>query len=273
MRKGLAVLSVAVTFAVVMVGMAACDDAKESGFTEGQSDADFDTGRFNAESGVATTKDGRVDCKPSLPVTFKANWTAPQKKTDCSTEQLGEYFDVCLNPINPPACKEWREKPENAACTACVEPDADESDAGIAAGPIEQHLDRYYFTLNVGGCLSLERSKIDPSESDTGKCAAAYSDSIQCQRASCTSCLPNEGAKFEDYLECQSKAKTSACAGFDQKFSAACGATFNDPDGGAAGCFRQPNDKDKSGAICSGAAGAPPCREHFVRAMAIFCGP
>lgn len=250
MRKGVAVLSVALTVAGMGISAAACEDTAPNTFPEGEPDATFDSGPGFNTDGNTTGKDafGPVDCNPALPATFKVDWKAPKQKpvpAACSAEDLTGYYDACLKPsFDEKECKTWREA--HATCTTCIEPEDN-------PGPIQQHLERYYYTLNVAGCLALERK-----EPEVGKCPAVFSDSIQCQRASCNNCLPTQGATFPDFQKCQKEAKTSACAGYESKIVQVCTTTYNDPDGGAYGCFQNGPEGQKA---------------HFVRVEGIFCGP
>ena len=252
MQKGRAFLSVGLTVGLFALAAAACESESGSNFDEGQQDAGAgDTGPGFNTDGNTTGQDVKnpVSCNPSLPASFKPVWKAPTKSTACTQPQLGEYFDACLTNQGPDAgdpCKTWTEADANKNCAACIEP-ADNS------GPIQWHRDRFYYTLNVAGCLSLSRN--EPNE---GQCAATYAASIQCQRDSCDDCFRVEGATFPDFQKCQASAKGSACAGYEGKIGQICGTTYNDPDGGAYGCFRQSQDADQ--------------KEHFVRVQGIFCG-
>ena len=252
LHKSRAFLSVTLTVGSLALAVAACESESGSSFNENEKDAGFaDTGPGFNTDGAATGKDaqGPVDCNPSLPATFKPAWKAPTKSAACSTPQLGQYFDACLTNQGPDAgnpCKTWTEDTANKACAACIEP-ADNT------GPIQWHRDRYYYTLNVAGCLALERN--EPNE---GECPATYAASIQCQRDSCDGCFQTEHATFADFQKCQGNAKQSACASYEGKIGQVCGTTYNDPDGGAFDCFRKNGDANQ--------------KEHFVRVEGIFCG-
>lgn len=251
MHKGRAFLSVSLTVGLFALAVAACESEPSSSFNENEKDGGFtDTGPGFNTDGNATGKDavGPVSCNPSLPASFKPVWNAPKKSTACSLEELGGYFDACLTNQGPDAgnpCKTWTDA--HASCAACIEP-SDNS------GPIQWHRDRFYYTLNVAGCLAISRG-----EMDEGQCPATYAASIQCQRDSCNDCFRVEGATFPDFQKCQGSAKASACAGYEGKIGQVCGTTYNDPDGGAYDCFRQSQDANQ--------------KEHFVRVEGIFCGP
>lgn len=230
----------------------ACESESSSVFNENEdagSDFGADTGPgFNVDS-QTTQQDVEipVSCTPSLPATFKPMWKVPTKAAVCSLKELGDYFDACLTPHAPDAgdpCKTWTDA--HATCAVCIEPTDN-------TGPIQWHRDRFYYTLNIAGCLALERN-----EPDEGQCPAAYAATIQCQRASCDGCFSADGATFSDFQKCQTSARASACAGYEGIRGTTCGTTYNDPDGGAYDCFPRSKDEQQ--------------KDHFVRVKAIFCG-
>jgi hypothetical protein len=250
MQKGRAFLAVGVLVGVFSVAMVACDDDSSSTFNPGDEDAGAgDSGPGFKTDGDTTGTDakGPIDCTPSMPATFTPVWKAPTKSNACSQQELGEYFDACLTNHGPDAgdpCKDWRDAHD--ACTKCIEPE-DKS------GPVQWHRDRYYYTLNVAGCLSLLRN--EPNE---GQCAATYAASIQCQRDSCDGCFQSGNATFADFQNCQKSAKASACATYEGKIGQVCGTTYNDPDGGAIECFMASGEN---------------ARSLYTRVEGIFCGP
>ncbi len=249
MQKGRAFLSVGLTVGLLALAVAACESETGSSFDETEQDAgSTDTGPGFNTDGSSNDQDGRgpIECSPSLPNSFSPNWKPPTKSSACSQAELGEYFDACLTSHGPDAgdpCKTWTDA--HASCAACIEP-ADNS------GPIQWHRDRFYYTLNVAGCLAISRDEMNP-----GQCPATYAASIQCQRDSCSDCFLIDNATFPDFQKCQGSAKASACASYESKISEICGTTYNDPDGGAYDCFRQSSDADQ--------------KQHFVRVEGIFC--
>jgi len=251
MQKGRAFVSVGLTVGLFALAVAACESETGSNFDDSEQDAGVaDTGPGFNTDGNTTGKDatGPVTCDPSLPATFKPAWKPPTKSAACRQDELGEYFDACLTNQGPDAgdpCKTWTDA--HAECAACIEP-ADNT------GPVQWHRDRYYYTLNVAGCLAISRN-----EMDEGQCPAAYAASIQCQRESCDDCFRAEGATFQDFTKCQQGARNSACSGYEGKIGQVCGTTYNDPDGGSYDCFRQSGDANQ--------------KAHFVRVEGIFCGP
>jgi hypothetical protein len=239
------------TTGVVTLSVAACESETPSNFNEGEKDgASGDTGPgFNVD-GNTTGQDQQVPvtCNPALPTNFAPVWKPPAKATACSTKELGDYYDACLGNVGTAdagsICTAWKEA--NKACGDCIEP-ADNS------GPIQWHRDRTYYTLNLAGCLSLERN-----EPEEGKCPATYNASIQCQRDSCSGCLLQSNAQFKDFQNCQANAKATGCKTYNDKIVPVCGTTFNDIDGGAYDCFRPTGEQE---------------RPHFIRVEGIFCGP
>jgi hypothetical protein len=249
MQKRRAFFAVALTTGVFALAAAACESETGSSFNDSENDSGtIDTGPGFVVDG-SSGNDGTtpVSCDPKLGAGFTPTWKAPTKANACTEAELGEYFDACLTNQGPDAgdpCKTWTDA--HASCTACIEP-ADKS------GPVQWHRDRYFYTLNVAGCLALERN-----EPEEGKCPATYAASIECQRAACDGCFQTPNATFENFQTCQKSAKASACAGYEGKIGQVCGTTYNDPDGGAWDCFK--SDKDTA-------------KQHFVRVEGIFCGP
>jgi hypothetical protein len=248
MQKGRVVLFVTLTTGSFALAAAACEDDGASKFEEREADAAFDSGPgFDLDSNTGQDGSAPVSCDPSLPAAFAPVWKAPTKTAACSPEDLGDYFDACLTNQGPDAgnpCKTWTDAHDT--CAKCIEP-TDNS------GPIQWHRDRYYYTLNVAGCLALERN-----EPNDGQCPAAYNASIQCQRAACDGCFQAANATFQDFQTCQKSAKGVSCATYESKLGETCGTTYNDPDGGAYDCFRKGDDADQ--------------KVHFVRVEGIFCG-
>lgn len=249
MKKTRAFLSVGLTAGLVVLAAAACDSDPSSSFNEDEQDAGAgEAGPGFDTDGDTTGRDatGPVECKPSLPASFKADWKPPARSTACSTPQIEAYFQACIASLGTDAgdaCQTWKDA--NDACGACIE-------APDNSGPIQWHRDRYYYTLNIAGCLAVSRNELAE-----GQCPATYAASIQCQRDSCDGCFQSGDATFEDFQRCQQSAKASACAGYEGKIGQVCGTTFNDPDGGAFGCFR---NNDSAGT-------------HILRLAGIFCGP
>jgi hypothetical protein len=249
MQKGRAFVSVALSAGSFALAAAACDGEPSSTFNTNEDSGFVSPGPgFDIDGGsMGNDATGPVNCAPSLPATFAPVWKPPTKATACSPDELGEYFDACLSNAKSDAgdpCKAWTEA--HAQCAACIEP-TDNS------GAIQWHRERYYYTLNVAGCLALERS--EPNE---GQCPATYAASIQCQRESCGDCFQTPNATFADFQRCQASAKASACASRAAKVAEVCGTNYTDPDGGAFDCF--PKSKNE----------AP--KDHFVRVEGIFCG-
>jgi hypothetical protein len=252
MHKGRALVSVALTAASFALAVAACESETPSNFDDREKDASpTDTGPGFTDPDAAAEEDGKppASCNPYLPGTYEPAWKAPTANpTACETPELSGYYDACLAPKAPDAgdtCKAWKD--EHVGCAACIEP-ADNT------GPVQWWRDRFYYTLNLAGCLALERN--EPNE---GQCPATYAASIQCQRDSCDGCFDAPNATWPDFQTCQKSAKATACAGFEGKIGNICGTTYNDPDGGAWDCFPHDNDPNKQ-------------KDHWVRVEGIFCG-
>jgi hypothetical protein len=247
MQKRRAIFSVTLSTVALVLVAVACDDESTSKFEEPGSDANFDTGPGFVDDAGNNEEAGPVECKPSLP-SFTANWKAPTKASACSAQQLGEYYDACLTTQSPDAgsaCKTWTDA--NAACRDCIEP-TDNS------GPIQWHRNRKYYTLNVGGCLAIERS-----EPTAGQCPEAYGTMLQCRRDACSGCFDDPNAVFADFQTCQQEANKGVCATYAATFGNVCPDNYNQQDGGAPDCF--PTSSNEAS------------KDHFVRVEGIFCGP
>lgn len=234
--------------AALAFAAAACDDASSSEFREPEPDAGSlaETGTFANDTGTGEGGGPSASCDPSLPDAFAPTWRPPTRAAACSTEQLAAYHDACtpgkLADGGDP-CKAWLEA--NAACTSCLEP-------AEGNGPIQWFRGRYYYGLNVAGCLALERN-----EPEDGKCPSAYAAPLECQRAACDGCFASASAKYSDFQACQAAAKAGDCARYSTKLAETCEAGYAGADGGAASCFKRA-DED--------------ARAHFLRVEAIFCG-
>ena len=251
MLKGRAFLFAALTAGVFAFAASACESESGSGFTEGSEDAGApgDTGPgFNID-GNANLEDSRppLVCTPQLPATFAPAWIPPTKTAACTPALLEEYYDTCLANAGAPdagaTCDAWLAA--NKACGDCIEPDDN-------SGPIQWHRGRDYYTLNVAGCLAIERGEMADDQ-----CPAVYNASFQCQRESCKGCQFTTQAEFEQFSKCQGDARTSGCKTYHDKVNPTCGAGFTGPDGGAYSCFRPANEGQRS---------------HFIRVEGIFCG-
>lgn len=249
MQKCLAFLSIALTAGGIALAGVACDDAPSSQFVDAVQDSgsSTDAGFGFTDGPTLGDSEAPVDCSPSLPATFAPAWKPPTKAAACDQGELADYYDRCVKATGVDAgadCKAWLSA--HGGCSSCLEPKDNN-------GPIQFYRDRFYYTLNVSGCLSLLRN-----EPGDGTCPAAYSASIQCQRESCDGCVIQDGAQFADFQRCQQSAKTTGCKTYEDKIGQLCDPTFNDPDGGAYACFR-PSGEDE--------------RTHFLRVEGIFCGP
>jgi hypothetical protein len=265
MHKGCAFFLSAVTLATLVVTVAACSgDDDDSTFKESPPDAASDSpGSFNLDGGGF--RDGPLgeaspgaSCEPLIPDGYKPVWNAPVAKgapPPCSAGQVDDYFAACVASLGTDgaekACADWKAaSAENLTCATCAEPTNN-------SGPIQWHQDRYYYTLNIAGCIALKQSDLDADG-----CGAAYSAAVQCSRDACGGCFKTEGATFDDFRNCQNiAASTGQCASLETQQSATCNASA---DGGVksdpttSGCFRQTSE------------GAD---VFFKRVIGTFCGP
>jgi hypothetical protein len=248
MEKGsFAVLLVAsLVGSVVVVACGETEEPSTFGDPSGNTDSGPPPGNFAPDGGTPEAGDAApFECEVNIPETFEHTWKPPTHQDACTTEQLGSYYDECLesSALNEPAkCEAWRKVAANAGCLACVET-ADNS------GPVQwfDAPQRHYF-WNFAGCFALED---DPGDD---KCGALHDKVAQCTRASCSSCLEPGGSFFE-FTECQKDARTQGiCASIDTQRQSACqGVTGAD---GTAKACRGGNDRD-----------------HWVNIGTIFCGP
>lgn len=256
MLKRRAVLACVIGMSGVMGVFVACSDEEPgSTFTpQPGEDASSDTGPgFNLDAAREDQRSPQA-CKPSMPANFKVDFKVPTKQSVCSDTQLGTYWDACLKPgalsstdASTP-CGAWLAA--NAECGACIETEDN-------SGPIQWHRDRLYYTLNVAGCLALERGETDGG---ANTCAHTYHASVQCQRESCDDCRIESEQDFTvSFQGCQTAAKTTGgCKEYNDKVKPPiCENNFGGKDAAAEECF---------------ATNADDRRGFFVRVEKIFCG-
>lgn len=245
-----AYLSIALTVGAFAAVAAACDGSSSGSEFE---DPILDGGE--PDSGPSLVTDGSsfdsalppVSCDPSLPDNFEPDWKPPTKEEVCEQSDLEKHYEECLEINRNTAqggarCDAWKEA--NEACAECVER-ADNS------GPIQIHRGGYYYTLNISGCLALERNEFGADQ-----CPAATAASFKCQRDACDSCFEAPNAEYSDFVECQQRARDSVCSTYNGKIPATCESGYTGPDGGAYACMRQGDDE----------------KTHFIRVESIFCG-
>lgn len=173
----------------------ACSSSEDSTFEDGEQKFDATDGPISSlvpDSGLDAAKPGPSSCPPAIPAGFTPAWKAPTKAAACSPAQLKEYWAKCLaDPTKTEAdgsCAAW--KAANTTCGDCAEPD-DKS------GPIQWHLSRKYYSLNIAGCIHVQQQKAELAD-----CGEAYNSAVQCGRESCEFCF-GLGGTFEQFRDCQ----------------------------------------------------------------------
>lgn len=247
-KKGVAFFSVASTVALGGFAAAACEEDKASTFNNGQDEASFDSGgSFNTDANTTGDVKGPVTCNPSLPATFAPAWKAPAAKaSQCTTTQLGEYYDACLPNVIDAKCTQWVSA--NKGCGDCIEPEDN-------SGPVQLYNNRSFYLLNLAGCIATVQGKL--AEAD---CGGQYGIAAQCRVDSCDECIA-KGGTFDNFTTCQIDAAkdSTTCKKYEDNAAKVCGSSsaLKDPDGGAPQCFRASGEKE---------------RDHFVRVFGIMCG-
>lgn len=238
--------------------VAACSDDDESTFGEGKPEAGADSpGTFNVDGGggddgsLPGDAEPGAKCEPVIPDGYKPAWNPPSR-TDagpgpCSDGDVAAYYDACLASLGSPdagsACDAW--KTANAACTTCIEP-ADNS------GPIQWYQQRYYYTLNVAGCIAIKQEKFGETD-----CGGAYNAAVTCEREACSGCFKTGSSTFGDFRTCQNAASmVGICKSLETQQSATCSGVKGDP--ATSPCFKGTSEDEKT---------------FFTRAIGIFCGP
>lgn len=242
MHRAKAFVLIAGALSILTAGVIACSEEEGSEFKETQEDAgpDGEVPGFVLDDG-ATPPPLPVDCNPNLPTQFEAEWIPPTVVAGaCDSAELGEFYDLCFAGSDAGSCAAWRA--DHATCAGCLAPED-------LSGPIEQHLDGKYQTLNVAGCLSIKRG-----ETGEEQCPSKYQAAVQCRRASCERCFNNENASFNDFLACQEEARDTGCKSFDDAQKTSCG-DLNVAGANTYDCFRHSEEP----------------RAHTLRVMGLFC--
>lgn len=246
--RGLAAIAVFGTL-VGSAGFVACSSKEESVFdVEPSPSSTTDAGTVDPNGSFSDEPDADAapsSCPPSDASEFAPRW-APPTKPDASTCMDGDiagYWNACLaDPSAKEACAKWTA--DHASCAACIEPTN-------GSGPIEWHLDRYYMTLNVGGCVALQQG--DASETS---CGAAYNASVQCTRSYCEGCFA-AGGTFEQFTACQKQVQADkTCDAYRTAQGQACSG-YKDTGSPALACFMQDGETNEA---------------FFKRVIGLFCG-
>lgn len=255
MEKGPAFVFATLMLACSVASVAACSDEDESTFKEGTPDASTDSpGTFNLDSGgdapVLGDAEPGAKCEPVIPDNYKPSWNAPAKPSSpgpCAAGDLTAYYDECLATLGNPdagnACDTW--KAANAACTSCIEP-------ANNSGPIQWHQQRFYYTLNVAGCIAIKQDAYEEAA-----CGGAYNAAITCEREACAGCFKTGTSTFADFRACQNAASmVGYCKSLETQQASVCTGVKTATE--TAPCFKDAAEDNKT---------------FFTRAMGIFCGP
>ncbi len=203
-------------------------------------------GSLVPDAGLDAQKEaGPTSCTAAIPETFSPTWKPPTKTAACSKEDITAYFDACLADAGKTepegTCTKW--KADHADCGACAEPDD-------GSGPIQWHVNRKFYTLNVAGCIAVQQEK---PEADS--CGDKYNAAVQCSRASCESCFAI-GGTFDQFRECQKAVQTEGiCKSYETAQSEACKGT-KDTSEPTLSCFNNAENQDT----------------HFKRVIGLICG-
>lgn len=231
MRNRRAIFSVLTSSIFVSaVVFVACKDDTPSEFTDPKDDGGNVPDRvqgFKTDGNSELEGGPKVECKPSLPTTFKATFVAPVKQEACTAAQIDGYYKACLPNLDEQPCKDFLAA--NADCVKCIE-------APDAKGPLQiytvNNIPRYYYTLNHAGCIGLVTGKTGDDS-----CAKAFDTAVNCRRAACDACFTQEGAQYENFTDCQVEAAGSnACKTYETESASKC-PNYRDADGGAPDCF------------------------------------
>lgn len=255
MEKGPAFVVAAFMLGCSATIVAACSDDGGSTFNEGTPDAASDgpTGSFNVDSGnggdgaLPGDAEPGAKCEPVIPDDYQPAWNKPTKATACAAEDLAGYYEECLGNITDAgaagACDAW--KGAHATCSQCIET-ADNS------GPIQWYQQRYYYTLNVAGCIAIKQDKYEATD-----CGGAYNAAITCERDACAGCFKTNTSSFADFRACQNAASmVGMCKSLETQQGTTCSGVKTDP--ATATCFKETSEDTKT---------------FFTRVMGIFCGP
>lgn len=245
--KRLAFLAMVTTAGAMWAVMVACSSDAGSTFGEGV-DSSFDGSSSAFGDGSVPDATG-VSCTTALPVDFAPSYLPPALPAgQCTTEELGGYFDACLATTGGvAACGVWRQA--HATCTACIQPEG-------GTGPVQTFVDNKYLQLNLGGCFAIEQGVA----ADGNACAEAQQGSDQCQVASCLSCIGKDGVTNATIQGCKTQAKSAGCAKYVSGISSSCPLGYSGPDGGAYDCY--PHGDEQT---------ADP-RTWITRVLGVYCG-
>lgn len=262
MEKGPGFLVTLVTCASVGLVVVACSDEKEASEFGGDGvDASTDSppvfggsSSGGSSSGASSGEGGTpgAKCEPTIASNYSANWTAPTAPAapgPCNATTVGTYYDECLATLgkadHQTRCDAW--KTANATCGQCIEPVNN-------TGPIQWYRGRFYYTLNVGGCIAIQQNAYANTD-----CGYAFGASVNCNRDACGGCFETGKSTFADFTNCQNAAKmVGICQTLNTQAGSECPGDLQTADP-TKGCFR--------------AVGTPSeePKVHFTRVMGYFC--
>ena len=259
MEKGFGFVASSIALASVALIVVACSDDKEpSTFEGGQFDASTDGapvfgGSSSGGSSGGSSGEGGTGgkCEPTIADNYSPKWDAPAAPATpgpCTDATVGTYYDECLATLgksdHQTRCDAW--KSANAACGQCVEP-------ANNTGPIQWFQNRFYYTLNVAGCIGIQQGN---KFADT-ECGFAFGASVNCNRDACAGCF-GSGATFPDFTNCQNAAKmVGICKTLNASAGTGCPGDLQTADA-TKGCFKS-------------VAPAEETKTHFTRVMGYFC--
>lgn len=260
MKNRRALFSAITSVTLLTVAVIACSSDDESKFppADKPDSAVGDTGPGFGFDAKTNDKDAAVSCKPALPTTFKPTFKAVDHQDACDFQQLTDYYAHCLAndekggaKINSTECSDWRTASANSVCAHCIETDDN-------SGPVQVYNNRLYYTLNNAGCVAIKQKN-----GALGSCAEKYDTSASCRRESCKTCLDQEGAVFQNFLDCEAATLATGgdCVTYQKASEDVCGPTgYRDAGSSlsAVDCFGK--DKTESQG------------DVFVRVEKVFCG-
>lgn len=186
-------------------------------------------------------------CAPKLPGALSTVWKAPVKRAVCTPALVKSYVAACLakpsQTESDGTCAKF--KTDNPECGACAEP-TDKS------GPIQwDRGDVSFYTTNIGGCIALAQASLPQPQ----RCGQAFSEAVQCGRASCSYCF-GAGGSYDQFTECQKAAsKVGLCLDYERASLNECEG-YKNADAGTLSCFHD------------GTAIGP----YYERIVSLFCG-
>jgi hypothetical protein len=261
MKNRRAIFSAITSLTMFTLAILACGDDDSSTFKPTQQpDAanTFDTGAgFNTDA-KKEEKDAAVSCKPALPTTFAPTFKAPTAQAACEHVQITDYYAHCLAndekgnaKLKSTECSDWKTAAANTTCAHCIETDDN-------TGPVQIYNDRLYFLFNTAGCIALKQAN-----GALGSCAEKYDTATSCRRESCKTCLDQEGANFNNFIDCE-KATLNAggdCVKYQNESNDTCGMSGY-KDAGVA----------NNALLCFGKDATESQGDIFTRVATAFCG-